>query len=116
MTNSHDGGNGNRRPSSPSVRAFAQAEDVRPRVKPHLPKRPPEVIEALLEEVVAKVENTNRMLQQHIAHGIEDRKAVNLRLDGIQSLLGEIVSRLPSPSPSEAAPVIEVKSGEPSPT
>ncbi len=109
-------------------------EDASPRassVPPTTAKRAPPVNEAILERATAKLEalsdhfdrlviesptkedlkavynesrQTRRLLEEHLAHDREDRLATNRRLDGIMGLLGEILGRLPVPTPVESAP------------
>lgn len=89
---------------------------------PARPRRPPDVVEALLEQVIAKQEATERLLKDllestatkedfkavyaearatrkildaHVASTIDERKAMNRKLDAILDLLGDVLSKLP---------------------
>lgn len=97
----------------------------RPTTEPPSARRAPVVNEAILERATAKLEalsdhfdrlvresptkadlhtvfaearQTRRLLEEHLAHDREDRARTNQRLEGIMSLLGEVLARLPVPA------------------
>ena len=110
-----------KRPST-GVKAFATAQNG-PNPPKQATKRPPEVIEALLEEVVARQASstalleklaedsptksdfrlvyqetraTRKLLEQHMKEEVEERKARAHRDQAIMGMLGDILARLPS--------------------
>jgi len=126
------------RPSKPAVKAFVAADpatEKRSSSAPPSARRPPNVNEAILERATAKLEalsdhfdrlvresptkadlhavytearQTRRLLEEHLAHDREDRRATNQRLEGIMGLLGEILGRLPTP-PAPPTPMPETE-------
>ncbi len=95
-------------------------------IRPQLPKRPPEVIEALLEEVVARQATTQDLLEKlvggsptkadyqlvyqetratrsllvrHMTEEATERAARAKRDEAVMGMLGDILGRLPASTP-----------------
>lgn len=103
----------------------------RPTPMPASSKRSPEVNEAILERTVAKLEalsehferllpdmatkrevqlvyqetlKARRLIENHIQTTIDERKALNNRLDAMMTILGDILNRMPIPPAPETEP------------
>lgn len=77
-------------PSRPSVKAFATGKHSPTPFPPHV--RP---VPSTLEDVIREQTQTRRLLEEHIKHSIEERKAAKLRDDAIMSMLKDLITRVP---------------------